>query len=83
MSKLFRYLYSSSHNPDENLSNAEYGLFLIWGQNYNHDQFKNLDTFSIVENKEGWYMWGIFGCCITRETLHIYIHKMGMEAIML
>ena len=54
--QLFRYLYSSSHNPDENLSNAEYGLFLIWGQNYNHDQFKNLDTFSIIENKVDAYI---------------------------
>ncbi len=49
--QLFRYLYSSSHNPDENLKNANYGIFLIWGQNYNHRQFQNLETFSIVENK--------------------------------
>jgi len=49
--QLFRYLYSSSHNPDENLKNANYGIFLIWGQNYDHRQFQNLETFSIVENK--------------------------------
>ena len=44
-------MYSSSHNPDENLKNANYGIFLIWGQNYDHRQFQNLETFSIVENK--------------------------------
>ncbi len=49
--QLFRYLYSSSHNPDENLRDANYGVFLIWGQNYDHRQFQNLKTFSIVENK--------------------------------
>ena len=49
--QLFRYLYSSSHNPDENLRDTNYGVFLVWGQNYNHSQFKNLETFSIVENK--------------------------------
>ena len=49
--QLFRYLYSSSHNPDENLRDANYGVFLVWGQNYDHSQFKNLETFSIVENE--------------------------------
>ncbi len=49
--QLFRYLYSSSHNPDENLKNANYGIFLIWGQNYDHRQFQNLETLSIIENK--------------------------------
>lgn len=49
--QLFRYLYSSSHNPDEKLRNANYGIFLIWGQNYDHKQFQNLETFSIIENK--------------------------------
>lgn len=48
--QLFRYLYSSSHNPDENLKNSNYGIFLLWGQNYDHKQFQNLETFSIVEN---------------------------------
>ena len=49
--QLFRYLYSSSHNPDENLKNANYGIFLMWGQNYDHNQFQNLETLSIIENK--------------------------------
>jgi hypothetical protein len=49
--QLFRYLYSSSHNPDQKLRNANYGIFLIWGQNYDHKQFQNLKTFSIIENK--------------------------------
>lgn len=49
--QLFRYLYSSSHNPDIKLRNANYGIFLIWGQNYDHKQFQNLKTFSIIENK--------------------------------
>ena len=49
--QLFRYLYASSHNPDENLKNANYAIFLIWGQNYDHRQFQNLETFSIIENK--------------------------------
>ena len=54
--QLFRYLYSSSHNPDENLKNSNYGIFLLWGQNYDHKQFQNLDTFSIVENKVDAYI---------------------------
>ena len=54
--QLFRYLYSSSHNPDENLKNANYGIFLMWGQNYDHKQFQNLETFSIVENKVETYI---------------------------
>ena len=49
--QLFRYIYSSGFNPDENLRDAEYGVFLQWGQNYDGAQFKNLDTFSIVENE--------------------------------
>ena len=54
--QLFRYLYSSSHNPDENLKNSNYGIFLLWGQNYDHKQFQNLETFSIVENKVDAYI---------------------------
>jgi len=54
--QLFRYLYSSSHNPDENLKNSNYGIFLLWGQNYDHKQFQNLDTFSIIENKVDAYI---------------------------
>lgn len=54
--QLFRYLYSSSHNPDENLRGADYGIFLIWGQNYDHRQFQNMETFSIIENRVDAYI---------------------------
>ena len=54
--QLFRYLYSSSHNPDENLRDADYGIFLIWGQNYDHRQFQNMETLSIVENSVDAYI---------------------------
>ena len=54
--QLFRYIYSSSHNPDEYLKNVNYGIFLEWGQNYDDKQFRNLETFSIVENKVGSYL---------------------------
>mgnify|MGYP001205684568 FL=1 len=49
--QLFRYMYSSSHNPDENLKNAEYAIFMNWGSDYDEGQFVNLEPLSIVENK--------------------------------
>ena len=44
-------MYSSSHNPDENLKNAEYAIFMNWGSDYDEGQFVNLEPLSIVENK--------------------------------
>jgi hypothetical protein len=49
--QLFRYMYSSLHNPDENLKNAEYAIFMNWGSDYDEGQFVNLEPLSIVENK--------------------------------
>ena len=54
--QLFQYLYSSSHNPDENLNNSDYGIFLEWGQDHNTKQFRNLDLYSIVDNTVGAYI---------------------------
>lgn len=54
--QLFRYIYSSSHNPDENLKNSNYAIFINWGSDYDEKQFINLDVLSIVENKVEAYL---------------------------
>jgi len=54
--QLFQYLYSGTHNPDDNLNNADYGIFLEWGQAHDTGQFRNIDLYSIVENSVGAYI---------------------------
>lgn len=54
--QLFQYLYSGTHNPDDNLNNADYGIFLEWGQALDTAQFRNIDLYSTVDNSVGAYI---------------------------